>query len=217
MQETENINKDVPDTKAMVRRLEETTGIAGATLEKLQIQGDQMNRVIDMNNEHTDHLYVADRLTTQLSFGGRIKNLFTKKSANTTTPHPQMSKEQEAEQKKEKKRKDKEEKAREKAKAKEKELTPEDKIWAERAANGIAPDGSPCPVDLSAAQLELIQEQDRDLDQMANILYSLKEMSHVTNTELQSHSVKLDVIDEQVEKNLYSTKKTTARLNAKYG
>jgi len=228
MEQQTTTSKDVPNTKEMVRKLEETAGVANGMLENLHIQGEQMDRIIDMNNSHSDQLHTAEKLTRQLSFSGRISNLFRR---NSSSHHhqtkPQMSKETpvKKEEKKEKKEDKKEKNEKKNKKEPEEELSPEDALWKERSDPNYVPPAksqsvpsSPGahPADLNAQQLQLVEEQDRDLDQMANILYSLKEMSKVTQTELQSQSKKIDVMDEQVEKNLYTTKKTTAKL-AKYG
>jgi len=223
-QQTTRAVNDVPNTKDMVRRLEETCGVASGMLENLHTQGEQMDRVIDMNNTHSDQLYTAEKLTRQLSFRGRISNMFRKKSGpSKVKPTPQMSTEypgnkvqQQEKPQKEKKEVEKEEKV--------EVLSAEDAIWAERSKPPVFVQESKkvdyddgLPPDLTTAQREMIQEEDNDLDQMANILTSLREMSYVTQAELQNQSNKLDVMDSQVDRNLYSTQKTTNKLAAKYG
>jgi len=227
MEQQATLNKDAPNTKEMVRKLEETAGVANATLENLHIQGEQMNRVIDMNDTHSDQLFTAERLTRQLSFTGRISNLFRKTHKyhkSKVQAKPQMSSENpdqawapttaKANEPKEKKKGKKEKE--------EEELSPEDRIWKERSDPNYKPPPPPpqvegLPSDLTVSQLHMIQEEDRDLDQMSNILSSLKEMAQITNVELQQHSAKIDVMDNQIEKNLNSTRKTTATLSSKYG
>lgn len=230
MEQEQTIAKDVPNTREMVRKLEETTGVAGGMLESLHTQGEQMDRIIDMNDSHSDQLYTAERLTTQLSFTGRISNIFRKKYAHhkskpqISKEHPEKKVERKVEKKESTDKKDK------KKQQEEEELSPEDRLWKERSdpnyvpptktaapANAAAPANTGVyPPDLTTAQMQLIEEQDKDLDQMANLLYTLREMSQVTQVELQNQSKKIDVMDEQIEKNLHSTKKTTAKL-AKYG
>lgn len=226
MEQTTTTAQDVPNTKEMIRKLEETTGVASSMLENLHLQGEQMDRVIDMNNGHSDQLHSAERLARELSFTGRISNLFRRKSApsHRTVPSskPQMSNEH-PEKKKEEKKEKKEKKAKpDKKQKEEEELTPEDRIWKERADPNYVPPAKKesdtmqqgwVHPDLTEAQKQLVQEQDRDLDQMANILYSLREMSQVTNSELHNQSKKIDIMDEQIERNLNSTKKTTAKIS----
>jgi len=231
-QSTVDQNAQQPNTKEMVRKLQETAGVASATLENLHVQGEQMNRIIDMNDSHTDTLYSAERLTRELSFSGRISNMFRKKYTHTRTS-PQLSTEnplqkkerKEKEEKEKQEKKDKKSKKERKKEKEEEELSPEDRIWKERSDPSYKPppqkhlpepQQTDLPPDLTASQLHMIREQDGDLDEMANILGSLREMAQITNVELQHHSKKIDIMDEQIEKNLHSTKKTTAKLG-RYG
>jgi len=232
--EQATVDQNAPNTKEMVRKLQETAGVANATLENLHIQGEQMNRIIDMNDSHTDTLYSAERLTRELSFSGRISNIFRKKYTHTrtspqlSTENPEKKKERKEKERKEKEEKkdknDKKEKKEKKKEKQEEELSPEDRIWKERSDPSYKPppqkdlpaQQKDLPPDLTPAQVQLINQQDGDLDEMANILGSLKEMAQITTVELQHHSKKIDVMDEQIEKNLHSTKKTTAKLS-RYG
>jgi len=209
-------NNDVPDTKGMVRKLEETMGVAVGTLEKLHEQGEQMGRIIDMNNEHTDVLYEAKQQTRQLSFTGRISNLFRKKKGAQHTAHPQLSHEVPKDKKDKEREKQEKKEKKEKKKEAEEELSPEDKMWKERADPTSGPKGNH-PEGLSDSQLAMVQEQDRDLDQMSIMLSSIKEMTQITAVELNNQTKQIDVMDEQIEKNNNSTKKTTAKLASKYG
>jgi hypothetical protein len=190
-----------PDTKRMVRQLEETTGIAVDMMGKLHEQGDQMNRIIGLNEETGAVLYDAERLTKQLSVRGRISNLFKSKRKSRSNMPAQTSAEQHKDDKKEKKGK--------KEKALSTETDPSDTVWVDRSKEDPLHGHPP---ELSSSQMAMVQEQDADLDQMSNMLSALKEMSIATQSELNSQSQKIDHIDHQVDKNLYSLQKTTKKL-----
>jgi hypothetical protein len=89
------------------------------------------------------------------------------------------------------------------------ETTEKDPVWVDRSKDDPF-HGHPSY--LSSEQLEMVREQDKDLDQMTDMLSTLREMSIATQSELSSQTKKIDHIDQQVDNNLYSLNKTNKKL-----
>eukprot|EP00026_Physarum_polycephalum_P017550 Phypoly_transcript_18807.p1 GENE.Phypoly_transcript_18807~~Phypoly_transcript_18807.p1 ORF type:complete len:235 (+),score=39.49 Phypoly_transcript_18807:88-705(+) len=201
--EQQTVKKEAPpDTKRMVRQLEETTGVAAETMEKLHQQGDQMNRIMGLNDETTAALQSSERLAKQLTFRGRVSNFFRKN--HRTRAHSLPARTESTDQHKD----DKKEKKEKRRKSKE-DAAESDPSWVDRSKDDPFHGHPP---ELTSSQLEMVKEEDADLDQMSNYLSTLKEMSLATHTELTSQTKQIDQIDKQVDNNLYVLNKTNRKL-----
>jgi len=187
-------NNDVPDTKAMVAKLEASRSIAAQSLGDLEIHREKMIQIQLLDEEHTQELTKAQWLAKRLSVRGRISTFFNKRPGNKGGKLSGKS------------QKDKQTKV---SKKDLKEvISDEDIIWNDQTP--IHPDYS-IP-ELTQEQQQLIKEQDNDLGQMSNILQDMKDMGLKMNTSLNAQSKMIDHIGEQVDKNAEVTQKTAMKL-----
>jgi len=193
---SEQSKVDVPNTKAMLARLEASRSIAAESLTELELQREKMMQIDRLNEEQTEELTKAGWLAKKLSVRGRVSTFFQKKpsskgSKKTKDKQPQTPKKDDQKSKKE-------------------ELSEEDKIWKDKDKGPTHPDYS--VPELTQEQQQMIKEQDGDLDQMSNILQDMKEISKKMNSTLNSQSKVIDHIGEQVERNSELTIKTTMKI-----
>jgi len=234
-----------PNTKALLSKLEDARGLGIHSLESLNAQGETLDRIHVMNEEHTKVLGQAEWTRKRLSVRGRIASLFKKKPDSgignksdkkqvVTIPTAQQAtnggllyQQQPQTQVKEP--------------PVEELLTEEDVIWhpekkqqylqqqqrlrqqqpQQQQQQQLQKSGSNPLYDddllagMTPEQRQLLEEQDRDLDSMGGVLADLKQISLRTNSELRSQSVKIDNIHDQVDKNDYALRRTTILLGGK--
>eukprot|EP01111_Echinosteliopsis_oligospora_P012053 TRINITY_DN409_c0_g1_i1.p1 TRINITY_DN409_c0_g1~~TRINITY_DN409_c0_g1_i1.p1 ORF type:complete len:226 (-),score=74.62 TRINITY_DN409_c0_g1_i1:99-776(-) len=190
-----------PDTKSMIRQLEETRQVGVSSLESLHVQGEQLTTIENLNNEHSAVLSQSESSIRKLSLGGRIAEKFRRKPANYKPPTKKGQAKSTTEIIQEHKSKDKQDK---------KQVSSQESLFK---YDGIVYDKTTGHAEgLTEEQLAMVEEEDRDLDTMSDLLSSMKAMSMAANTELKAQSVKIDRINDQVDNNNYRLKKASINL-----